>query len=804
MFVLLLGVFAYHSNAQNPPGVFVEGNQIYCGIEPMPVVTNVSINGGDADNTLDEIFIQISTGYSLGADQLSLTGVHPNITSSWAVESGLLTLTGPASYSEFEAAILDVRFQTTESNFTQDKFFSINLGQASYLPATGHYYMYVANEGVTWTEAKELAEQQNYFGLQGYLATITTPEEVQLTGEQAQGTGWIGGTDRQVEGVWRWETGPEAGQIFWNGSVDGSAPDGMFEFWNDGEPNNLGPEHYAHVTDPEVGLLGSWNDLADGGSESAGPYHPKGYIVEFGGMPGESNINVSSSSVIIMPQTIITKNSLCDEGLAEIALVTNVDEVLWYDSETSSEVINTGLTYNEYISENKTFYALPLFEGCTTGNRIPITVNVFSSPIANDITILQCDDEVLDGISSFNLSEYTDDIVRDENGVVIPIWNIEFYFDEALVFQLNANNFTNTHNNQVIYAKVFDNFTGCVSVSEVTLQVSSSEGVSATLEVCDDFVTDGLTYFNLNDADSQILEGSPINATLTYHETYNEALLKINEIDYEYLNAEPYNQIVYARVDIGDVCYAINELQLIVKELPSVNQYQEVYYCLNSFPQTIALNGGIIDDIPNNFYYNWSTGETTIDININELGDYIVLVTRPDGCTNQRLIRVYPSSEAVVETVDIIDVSDNNMITVLVSGEGEYVYALNDENGPYQASNNFENLEPGVHKVFIKDIKGDCGIISKDISVLGYPKFFTPNGDTENDTWEIKGFSTQFPVSSAVQIFDRYGKIITTLNRNNPRWDGTYNGALLPTDDYWFIAELQDGRTFKGHFTLKR
>ena len=66
------------------------------------------------------------------------------------------------------------------------------------------------------------------------------------------------------------------------------------------------------------------------------------------------------------------------------------------------------------------------------------------------------------------------------------------------------------------------------------------------------------------------------------------------------------------------------------------------------------------------------------------------------------------------------------------------------------------------------------------------------------------GFSTQFPVTASVEIFNRYGKIITVLNENNPNWDGTYNGELLPTDDYWFVAKLVDGRTFKGHFTLKR
>ena len=791
--------------AQNPPNVTAEGNQLFCGEAPMPIVTEVNIYGGDGDNTLEEAFIQIATGYSIGNDELILTGNHTNISASWSIGEGLLTLTGPASFAEFENAIRDIVYQSSGSNFTQDKFFTINLGQASFLPATGHYYRYVSDVGITWAEAVDAAAEQSFFGLQGYLATITTPEEVQLTGEQAQGTGWIGGSDQANEGVWRWETGPEAGQVFWNGAVSGSAPNGMFAYWNTGEPNNLGEEDYAHITDPDIGILGSWNDLeVTGSTDPDSPYHPQGYVVEFGGMPGDPDLFVSASTTIIMPKTEIVANSLCDEGMAQISLTTNTDNVLWYQTATSTEVINTGLSYEEFITSNTTYYVLPLFDGCNDGNRIPITVNVFNSPIANDITIMQCDDEVLDGISSFNLNTYTDDIVRDASGQVIPIWQITFFQDEDLTIPIDGSNYTNTNNNEVIYARVFDEFTGCFNSSEVTLQVNSSNGTTASIEVCDDFIVDGFAFFDLTEADSQILANSPVNASLGYYRTYNDALLKVNEITDEYFNETAYNQTVYARVDIEETCYAINEVYLTVKDIPNVLQFEQVYYCLNDFPETITLSGGILDDIPNNFAYDWSTGETTINIEVNELGSYEVLVTRPAGCTNRRTINVLPSSTATIETIEITDISENNTITVLVSGDGDYVYALDDEMGIYQESNSFENVAPGIHTVYVRDVKADCGIVSEEVSVLGFPKFFTPNGDTVNDTWQISGFSSRFPVTASVKIFNRYGKIITVLNEDNPNWNGEYNGELLPTDDYWFVAELLDGRVFRGHFTLKR
>ena len=806
IFYLVFLLCTQLSWTQNPPNISVTGNQFYCGDAPMPVVTDVGISGGSGDQMLNEAFIQIATGYTLGDDVLTLSGSHPNISASWSIGEGLLTLTGPASFTEFEMAISAVRFQSTESNFTQDKFFSINLGQANFLPATGHYYVYVEDVGITWQQAKDAAEEQTFFGLQGYLATITTEEEVQLTGEQAQGTGWIGASDQGSEGVWRWETGPEAGQVFWNGAVSGSSPDGMFAFWNNGEPNNCcGGENYAHVTDPDIGILGSWNDLPITGDTSpSSPYHPQGYVVEFGGLDGDPDINVSGSSIIVMPKTTIVSNNVCGEGTVDISLATNTDTVYWYETPTSTEVINTGFSYETFIDSTTTFYVLALFNGCTSGNRIPITVNAFLSPIANDITIIQCDDEVADGISSFNLNTYTDDIVRNEQGQVVPIWDISFYEDEALTIPIDGENFINTSNFQVVYAKVIDAFSGCFNSSEVTLQVNTSNATSASLEVCDDFIVDGFTFFNLNEADGQILADSPINAELGYYATYNDALLKVNEITEPYFNEVAFSQTVYARVDIEETCYAINSVQLSVKEVPNILQYEEVYYCLNTFPETITLYGGIVDDIPNNYAYQWSTGETTINIDVNQTGDYEVLVTRPAGCTNRRLIRVLPSSTAIVETIEIVDVSENNTVTVLVSGDGDYVYAFDNENGAYQESNTFENVNPGVYTVYVKDIKANCGIISEAVSILGFPKFFTPNGDGKNDTWQILGFSTQFPVTASVKIFNRFGKLITILDEDNPKWDGSYNGALLPTDDYWFEAILIDGRTFRNHFTLKR
>ena len=806
-FVLIL-IFGYseYGFAQNvPPVISVEGNQEFCGSAPMNIVTSVSITDADAgDNILQNVFIQISEGYTINQDLLVLNGVYPNIASSWSAQEGKLTLEGPASFTEFIDAIENVTFQTTQTNFTQDKSFSINLGDANYLPSTGHYYLYIASDGITWTAARNAAENLDYFGLQGYLATLTSEEESVFAGEQSPGTGWIGASDVGVEGTWRWETGPEAGTVFWMGTANGQPVNDEYSFWNNGEPNNFGNEDYAHITDPSIGNIGSWNDLPNAGDPAGpgNPYYPRGFFVEFGGMPGDPEVSLSASSIIVTPKMIFDDTiAVCNEGEVNVNINANTDTILWYETPSSTTLLNEGFTYSEFITSTTTYWVLPLFEGCTGGPRTPITVMVPDLPEANSISITQCDDSTQDGLTLFNV----DNAFELITGGIIDNRIINYYEDSNLNNEINGSDYTNMSNPQIIYAQVIDILSGCSNIAEVTLEVVvSSDGNSALIETCDDLVEDGFVFFDLSEANDQVLLGAPQNATVSYYETYDDASLELNNLPNSYFNTVQNEQIIYARVNNGEACYGINEVLLKVKPLPNINTTEEVYYCLNNFPDTITLSGGITEDIPNNYYYNWSTGETTMSIEVNEIGSYSVMVTEPDGCTNERIINVLPSNVATIDNVMVEDLSSNNVITVLASGEGEYDYSIIGANGPYQSSNTFTGITPGIYTVYIRDIKNNCGVSTQDVSVIGYPKFFTPNNDGYNDTWKLKGVSEQFQPNSKVFIFDRFGKLLYTLNSPTDAWDGTFKGESLPASDYWFSATLEDGRTFKNHFTLKR
>jgi gliding motility-associated-like protein len=191
-------------------------------------------------------------------------------------------------------------------------------------------------------------------------------------------------------------------------------------------------------------------------------------------------------------------------------------------------------------------------------------------------------------------------------------------------------------------------------------------------------------------------------------------------------------------------------------------------------------------------------------------GRYFVDITTSFGhVTDDILITYY--GIPVLDSVDLLNSNlsldpDTNNIEIFVDGDGDYEYAING--GEFQDDPVFNDVPPGINTVIINDTNG-CGITEPlEFLVVGYPKFFTPNNDGANDTWNIRGMETL--IDPSVFVFDRYGKLLAQLGLNAD-WNGTFNGSPIPSSDYWFRLEYsgqEEGmlvaRFTQTHFTLKR
>ncbi len=160
----------------------------------------------------------------------------------------------------------------------------------------------------------------------------------------------------------------------------------------------------------------------------------------------------------------------------------------------------------------------------------------------------------------------------------------------------------------------------------------------------------------------------------------------------------------------------------------------------------------------------------------------------------------------IIEDLTNADDPDTYDVEIVPVGDGDFEYALNG--GEFQDSPIFLDIPPGENTVVIND-KNGCGTTDPiPFIVVGYPKFFTPNGDAFNPEWSVKG--AEFLINPTVFIFDRFGKLLKQLN-DNGGWDGTFNGRDMPSSDYWFRLEYERteqtaivAKTVRNHFSLVR
>ena len=445
-----------------------------------------------------------------------------------------------------------------------------------------------------------------------------------------------------------------------------------------------------------------------------------------------------------------------------------------------------------------------------------ITLNVEALPVANPVTIpRQCDDDQ-DGLFLFDTSALEATVLGTQTLTDVSV----AYFDE------NNNPLPSPFPDQFLTAsqtltvRVTNNITAdpngaCYDETTVAFIVDTMP-IAHTVNIpeqCDDDEndTDGFYGFDSSYIENTLLQGQT-GMEVHYFDGAGQELP--SPLPNPFVsNTQTVTAIVVNPINPN--CFDSTTLDFVVNPLPAFTLATSEIVCTSDPTFTITLDPSEAD-ASENFEYKWAyeNGDilsTESTLTVSTPGTYMVTLAKTDGtgCERSRSVFVDASELATItlEDITVKDISDNNTITIATEnnnlGLGDYEFALDNEFGLYQDEPFFDGVLPGIYMLYVRDKRG-CGTASIEIAVVGYPKFFTPNDDGFNDTWQILGISPDFQSQTTIYIFNRYGKLLEELSPMEVGWDGTFNGSDLPSSDYWFKVMLEDGRIFNGHFTLKR
>nr|WP_315198876.1 choice-of-anchor L domain-containing protein [uncultured Flavobacterium sp.] len=416
--------------------------------------------------------------------------------------------------------------------------------------------------------------------------------------------------------------------------------------------------------------------------------------------------------------------------------------------------------------------------------------------VLNNSTLYQCDNDG-DGITIFDLTKM-DNAIKNNNP---KLTNLAYYTSLANAQGkinpiLNPASFKNTIANQSLYARVNNEF-GCVNYTQLNLAIANNPiAPQNPIETCDtDALQDGIAQFDLNaKVTPQITNGLPTGLIVEYYPTQTDAIIQKNQLPNLFTNTIPNQQIIYGRIVNGPDCYSITPETLVVNTFNPPNFEETTSFLCDGSNTILTVDSGYAD-------YLWSNGNKTNTTTVTAPGQYTVTVTNTKSCQKTKEYIVKPSGIATITDVKVNNFAGaENMVSIYYIGNGNFEFSL--DGNFYQDSPIFNDLKAGTYWATARD-KNGCGTSALyKFYVLDFPRFFTPNNDGYNDTWKIKNLDV-LP-KSTITIFDRYGKLIKQLNATDNGWNGTYNGKELPADDYWFAINFDDGKTIKGHFSLKR
>jgi gliding motility-associated-like protein len=499
-----------------------------------------------------------------------------------------------------------------------------------------------------------------------------------------------------------------------------------------------------------------------------------------------SIISYSSLTLATAPPTVTTPIYLCQSSTPGplTATPSGGGTLNWYTTLTGGVALPGAPTPFTIIAGSTTYYVTQTIAGVESSPRTPIVVNVVADNGAT-ILLFRCDPSQ---IPTYSLNYTPPATVNNSvlfdwanNPLISNTYNFSYSIQGGPVVtgQTGTSHWLvpNMLPGQSATLTLTSATHPCVPAQTITCSVPC--GASTTTPTFGPFAT----LYCINDVPPAL----PTTSTNGITGTWSPAVI----------NTAAMGTIVYTFTPDPKLFPCALPKPLSISVGPVEPDFTDFSICSGSIPPNLDTTS------PNGITGTWNP--LTVD-NMNS-ASYIFTPNPGQLCTptNKTInVTVNPSNTILSLNWTVTEAFAKNQIVTVTEPVGvNYVYQL--DYGPFQVSNVFENVSSGIHSITVKDVDGCSELSNNNVLVIGYPKYFTPNGDSYNDTWNIVRLKDQ--LDSKIHIFDRYGKLLKDISPNGAGWDGTYTGHPMPATDYWFTVDYTEQgitKEFKSHFSLKR
>jgi hypothetical protein len=259
----------------------------------------------------------------------------------------------------------------------------------------------------------------------------------------------------------------------------------------------------------------------------------------------------------------------------------------------------------------------------------------------------------------------------------------------------------------------------------------------------------------------------------------------------------------FATVTTNTGCTLTDTIQVGIGNIPIVDAGASQNICDG---QSVSLNAG-----PGFNSYNWSTGDTTAAITVNQTGTYTLTVTNSDGCQGIDVINISILPEPVAAFTWAPNAFNPFSInfTNTSSNGGTYAWDFNNDGVTDATSANpfYTYLSFGTYTVrlIVNNICGTDTIVQQ-IVVTGIGEADMETSVQLYPNPAAEGFRLQFPYHEKNVMFylhDAAGRVIISgpLSQDELQGNAEINISELPSGTY-IIRAISDERTY-SNFLIK-